>query len=352
MSPHPLLWARMPAERAAPLVPQSPEEALGMMERSHAATIALLPEDDPDSDETRPLTRAWFDGVREACARTGRVPGVERMLFEWWINEPPVEGLTQLPWLFGVWQGHWICWAGTAPWAAADIAAKSTYDEAQIAAGVQFGSDPDNPPATPWPPFGTAALAVPTTILVALSGKPAPKHRLIPATPIFAPPPAPEPPPPPPPPAPVLPAAIIPNADVTSDPEPVELGDEGAAVIDEIPEELGEPSDTEAEAVVDPATEPAAAIAPVPTEEPTAAIESETEAVETAPTESLWAADPQPASVVAPVAPIEAPPQPQNLPPAGWHPDPSGRHALRYWDGTTWTAHAADPGSDTIHDPI
>ena len=297
MSTHPLLWARMPAERAAPPVPQSPEEALAMMERSHAATIALLPEDDPDCDETQPLTRAWFDAVREACARTGRVPGVERMLFEWWVNEPPVEGLTQLPWLFGVWQSHWICWAGTAPWAAADLAAKSTYDAAKVATGVQFGADPDNPPATPWPPFGTAALAVPTAILVALSGKPAPEHRLIPATPLFAPPPAPEPPPPSPapPPAPVLPSAIAPLPEASQEPMPADPVD-----------------DAEGEPLV----------------------------------------DAEPARPLAPVAPIEAPPQPRNLPPAGWHPDPSGRHALRYWDGTTWTAHAADPGTDTIHDPI
>lgn len=27
---------------------------------------------------------------------------------------------------------------------------------------------------------------------------------------------------------------------------------------------------------------------------------------------------------------------------AGWFPDPSGRHQLRYWDGTTWTDHVRD----------
>jgi hypothetical protein len=27
------------------------------------------------------------------------------------------------------------------------------------------------------------------------------------------------------------------------------------------------------------------------------------------------------------------------LPPAGWHPDPNGQPQLRYWDGSTWTAH-------------
>ncbi len=30
--------------------------------------------------------------------------------------------------------------------------------------------------------------------------------------------------------------------------------------------------------------------------------------------------------------------------PAGWHPDPQGRHELRYWDGSTWTDHVSDAG--------
>jgi hypothetical protein len=29
---------------------------------------------------------------------------------------------------------------------------------------------------------------------------------------------------------------------------------------------------------------------------------------------------------------------------AGWAPDPSGRHQLRYWDGATWTDHVSDGG--------
>jgi hypothetical protein len=28
----------------------------------------------------------------------------------------------------------------------------------------------------------------------------------------------------------------------------------------------------------------------------------------------------------------------------GWHPDPSGRHQLRYWDGSSWTDHVSDGG--------
>ena len=30
--------------------------------------------------------------------------------------------------------------------------------------------------------------------------------------------------------------------------------------------------------------------------------------------------------------------------PAGWQPDPSGRHELRYWDGSTWSAHVSNSG--------
>lgn len=30
--------------------------------------------------------------------------------------------------------------------------------------------------------------------------------------------------------------------------------------------------------------------------------------------------------------------------PAGWFPDPTGRHELRYWDGTHWAEHVADQG--------
>jgi Protein of unknown function (DUF2510) len=32
--------------------------------------------------------------------------------------------------------------------------------------------------------------------------------------------------------------------------------------------------------------------------------------------------------------------------PPGWHPDPSGTHHLRYWDGLRWTEHVSDPASD------
>ncbi len=37
--------------------------------------------------------------------------------------------------------------------------------------------------------------------------------------------------------------------------------------------------------------------------------------------------------------------------PANWHPDPMGRHELRYWDGTAWTAHVSNKGI-TGTDPL
>ena len=37
--------------------------------------------------------------------------------------------------------------------------------------------------------------------------------------------------------------------------------------------------------------------------------------------------------------------------PAGWHPDPLGRHQLRYWDGARWTEHVGDSGVAGV-DPL
>lgn len=39
------------------------------------------------------------------------------------------------------------------------------------------------------------------------------------------------------------------------------------------------------------------------------------------------------------------------LPPPDWHPDPTGRHQYRYWDGTRWTDWAADNGFQLV-DPL
>lgn len=40
-----------------------------------------------------------------------------------------------------------------------------------------------------------------------------------------------------------------------------------------------------------------------------------------------------------------------NSPAPGWHPDPSGRHEHRYWDGGRWTEHVADAGAQAT-DPL
>lgn len=40
-----------------------------------------------------------------------------------------------------------------------------------------------------------------------------------------------------------------------------------------------------------------------------------------------------------------------STPPANWYPDPAGNHQFRYWDGATWTHHAADNGVQVI-DPL
>jgi len=36
---------------------------------------------------------------------------------------------------------------------------------------------------------------------------------------------------------------------------------------------------------------------------------------------------------------------------ANWYPDPSGRHEMRYYDGTAWTEHVADNGKQSIDPP-
>lgn len=38
-------------------------------------------------------------------------------------------------------------------------------------------------------------------------------------------------------------------------------------------------------------------------------------------------------------------------PQPGWHPDPFGRHQLRYWDGQAWSAHVSDDGTSSTDWP-
>jgi hypothetical protein len=67
-----------------------------------------------------------------------------------------------------------------------------------------------------------------------------------------------------------------------------------------------------------------------------------------------WDAPPPPGTVFPGFAPPgssePAPPAPPPSP-RNWLADPSGRHELRYWDGTKFTEHVADAGKITI-DPL
>jgi len=45
-----------------------------------------------------------------------------------------------------------------------------------------------------------------------------------------------------------------------------------------------------------------------------------------------------------------APPATSGVP-AGWNPDPTGRHELRYWDGAQWTQSVSDSGAQS-NDPL
>lgn len=57
------------------------------------------------------------------------------------------------------------------------------------------------------------------------------------------------------------------------------------------------------------------------------------------------------AGAVAAAPPVAATPAATTAASAAWHPDPTGRHQLRYWDGQTWTAHVSDNGVAAT-DPI
>ncbi len=38
--------------------------------------------------------------------------------------------------------------------------------------------------------------------------------------------------------------------------------------------------------------------------------------------------------------------------PAAWHPDPFGRHELRYWDGQQWSEHVSSHGRQSVDPPV
>jgi hypothetical protein len=52
--------------------------------------------------------------------------------------------------------------------------------------------------------------------------------------------------------------------------------------------------------------------------------------------------EPAPASPVAPVSSV----------PAGWHPDPSKRYEMRYWDGEKWTEYVSSQGQTYTDPPV
>jgi hypothetical protein len=79
-----------------------------------------------------------------------------------------------------------------------------------------------------------------------------------------------------------------------------------------------------------------------------------------APPPGGWEAPPPPGTVFPGLGPPGPPggafasaPPPAQPPPAprSWLPDPSGRHELRYWDGTRFTEHVADAGKIST-DPL
>jgi hypothetical protein len=63
---------------------------------------------------------------------------------------------------------------------------------------------------------------------------------------------------------------------------------------------------------------------------------------------AAWQAPPQGPPPQAPAAaPVAQPP----AAPAGWHPDPTGRFEIRYFDGANWTDHVARGGQQAT-DPV
>jgi hypothetical protein len=69
--------------------------------------------------------------------------------------------------------------------------------------------------------------------------------------------------------------------------------------------------------------------------------------------QTAWAAaqrmGPSPVFYPPPVGPTPGPPAPPPARPGGWHPDPHGRFAQRWFDGTRWSAHVASAdGTESV----
>lgn len=90
-----------------------------------------------------------------------------------------------------------------------------------------------------------------------------------------------------------------------------------------------------------------AAAAPEPA--PVAAVAATVQPVEELPVLDavVVAEEPGPLAITPPAPP---PPPPPSVP-AGWHPDPAGRHEVRYWNGYDWTEHVSNGGVQATDPP-
>lgn len=83
---------------------------------------------------------------------------------------------------------------------------------------------------------------------------------------------------------------------------------------------------------------------PTPAPEPEPMQDMAPEAVAASDTAFIEATtvEPAPATPVAPVSSV----------PAGWHPDPSKRYEMRYWDGEKWTEYVSSQGQTYTDPPV
>ena len=100
---------------------------------------------------------------------------------------------------------------------------------------------------------------------------------------------------------------------------------------------------------------------PQPRPQPTPNATTPNATAPTRPPFTYWRAAPGSADTIPPITIAPAPEKPLGFAPPlggdgrpalfGWYPDPTRRHALRYWDGRVWGDHVADNGSLAV-DPV
>lgn len=69
------------------------------------------------------------------------------------------------------------------------------------------------------------------------------------------------------------------------------------------------------------------------------------------PSSAITTTETDPQATAGTVGPAMAPETETATSPAAWHADPTGRHEMRYWDGSKWTAYVADQGVQNT-DPV